>query len=437
MAATDALPAAERSTQSAAVASARNMLLLTHLRWLAAVGQLGTILFVNLVLGVALPMAAMIAVVGGLILLNLGTLITLAQRRPVSNWHLFLALLVDFAALTAQLYMSGGATNPFAPIGLLQVVLGAVLLEAWSSWALLALHSAAFGLLAIYHDPLDLPPAYASTLSPAHLFASWVNFVLAAVLLVFFVTRIGRNLRRRDASLAEMRQRAAEEDHIVRMGLLASGAAHELGTPLSSLSVILGDWRKQPALRADPALSVEIEEMQAAVARCKEIVGGILYASGEARSEDLERTRLRAFLATVTGPWSAQHPGTFAFIDRLERNPAIAADRTLAQIVTNVLDNAAEAGATRIAMTAEMIEGDLILAVHDNGTGFPPDMLDRVGKPYASTKDRRGAGLGLFLAVNVMRKLGGSLDVRNAEDGGAMVTLSVPLAALALDDVRG
>jgi two-component system sensor histidine kinase RegB len=437
MAATDALPAAERSTQSAAVASARNMLLLTHLRWLAAVGQLGTILFVNLVLGVALPMAAMIAVVGGLILLNLGTLITLAQRRPVSNWHLFLALLVDFAALTAQLYMSGGATNPFAPIGLLQVVLGAVLLEAWSSWALLALHSAAFGLLAIFHDPLDLPPAYASTLSPVHLFASWVNFVLAAVLLVFFVTRIGRNLRRRDASLAEMRQRAAEEDHIVRMGLLASGAAHELGTPLSSLSVILGDWRKQPALRADPALSVEIEEMQAAVARCKEIVGGILYASGEARSEDLERTRLRAFLATVTGPWSAQHPGTFTFIDRLERNPAIAADRTLAQIVTNVLDNAAEAGATRIAMTAEMIEGDLILAVHDNGTGFPPDMLDRVGKPYASTKDRRGAGLGLFLAVNVMRKLGGSLDVRNAEDGGAMVTLSVPLAALALDNVRG
>ena len=419
------------------MASARNMLLLTHLRWLAAVGQLGTILFVNLVLGVALPMAAMIAVVGGLILLNIGTLITLAQRRPVSNWHLFLALLVDFAALTAQLYMSGGATNPFAPIGLLQVVLGAVLLEAWSSWALLALHSAAFGLLAILHDPLDLPAAYASTLSPIHLFASWVNFVLAAVLLVFFVTRIGGNLRRRDASLAEMRQRAAEEDHIVRMGLLASGAAHELGTPLSSLSVILGDWRKQPGLNADPALSEEIAEMQAAVARCKEIVGGILYASGEARSEDLERTTLRTFLATVTSPWSTQHPGTFAFIDRLGGDPAIAADRTLAQIVTNVLDNAAEAGASRIAMTAAIVEGTLVLGVHDNGTGFPPDMLDRLGKPYASTKDRRGAGLGLFLAVNVMRKLGGSLDARNADDGGALVTLSVPLQALALEGADG
>lgn len=414
------------------VAGARNMLLLTHLRWLAALGQLGTILFVHFWLGVRLPIVPMIAVVFGLSLLNTVTLIVLARGRPVANWELFVALLFDFAALTAQLYMSGGATNPFAPIGLLQVVLGAVLLEAWSSWALLALHSLAFGLLALFHDPLELPPGYASSLSPIHIFASWLNFVLASVLLVLFVTRIGRNLRSRDASLAQMRQRAAEEDHVVRMGLLASGAAHELGTPLASLSVILGDWRKQPALTADPSLSEEIGEMQAAVARCKEIVGGILYASGEARSEDLERTTLRAFLASVVDQWTALHPGLLAVSDQLDRDPVIATDRTLAQILTNVLDNAAEAGASAVELIAATAGGDLILRVTDNGGGFPAEMLETVGKPYHSTKDRRGAGLGLFLAVNVLRKLGGSLDIRNG-GGGAIVTLSVPLDALALD----
>jgi two-component system sensor histidine kinase RegB len=420
------------SPKAGDVAGARNMLLLTHLRWFAALGQLGTILFVHFGMHVALPIVPMTAVVGGLILLNIATLIFLTRGRPVANWELFVALLVDFAALTAQLYMSGGATNPFAPIGLLQVVLGAVLLEAWSSWALLALHSLAFGLLALFHDPLDLPPGYASSLSPVHIFASWINFVLAAVLLVFFVTRIGRNLRSRDASLAQMRQRAAEEDHVVRMGLLASGAAHELGTPLASLSVILGDWRKQPALTADPSLSEEIGEMQAAVARCKEIVGGILYASGEARSEDLERTTLRAFLASVTDQWTAQRPGLLTVINRLDHDPVIAADRTLAQILTNVLDNAAEAGASRVEMSAAITDDTLILTVTDNGGGFPAEMLDTIGKPYRSTKDRRGAGLGLFLAVNVLRKLGGALNVQNGSDG-AIVTLSVPLAALALD----
>jgi two-component system sensor histidine kinase RegB len=216
------------------------------------------------------------------------------------------------------------------------------------------------------------------------------------------------------------------------MGLLASGAAHELGTPLASLSVILGDWRKQPALIADPSLSEEIGEMQAAVARCKEIVGGILYASGEARSEDLERTTLRAFLASVTDQWTASRPGLLTVVNRLDHDPVIAADQTLAQILTNVLDNAAEAGASRIEMSAAIVDDNLVLTVTDNGSGFPPEMLDTVGKPYRSTKDRRGAGLGLFLAVNVLRKLGGALDVQNGSDG-AIVTLSVQLHALALD----
>src|SRR3546814_10090757 len=93
-----------------------------------------------------------------------------------------------------------------------------------------------------------------------------------AVLLVVFVTRVSRNLRERDAHVAAMRQHAAEENHIVRMGLLASGAAHELGTPLSSLSVILGDWRRMPAVVGDTEMAQELEEMQAAVRRCKAIV---------------------------------------------------------------------------------------------------------------------------------------------------------------------
>lgn len=423
----------DQALRSADAVGTRNMLLLTHLRWIAVLGQMGTILIVHFLMHVSLPVGPMIAVAGGLAALNGATLIALVRGREVANWELFVALLIDFAALTAQLYMSGGATNPFAPIGLLQVVIGAVLLRPWSSWSLVALHIVAFGLLALYHRPLILPEGFASILSPAHLLASWINFVLAAVLLVFFVTRIGRNLRTRDASLAEMRQRAAEEDHIVRMGLLASGAAHELGTPLSSLSVILGDWRKQPSLAADANLSEEIGEMQAAVARCKEIVGGILYASGEARSENLERTTLRAFLLSVADQWRSQRPDLLVFADRLGDDAVIAADRTLAQILTNVLDNAAEAGATRVELIAQRSGGDLVLKVRDDGRGFPAEMLAGVGKPYRSSKDRRGAGLGLFLAVNVMRTLGGSVVVRNGATGGAEVTLSLPLAALALD----
>src|SRR5439155_26688172 len=121
-------------------------------------------------------------------------------------------------------------------------------------------------------------------------------FVIDAALLVIFIGRINRNLRQRDASLAGLRQRAAEEEHIVRMGLLASGAAHELGTPLATLSVIVGDWARMGPFAAEPELRDEIQEMQEQLQRCKSIVSGILLSAGEARGESPVHTTLHAFL---------------------------------------------------------------------------------------------------------------------------------------------
>lgn len=432
------LIASDATERPADDAGARNMLLLTQLRWVAIAGQLAAILAVRLWLRAPLPVGAMSAVLAGLVLLNLATLgVLLRRRRRIRNYQLFLALVIDWAALTAQLYLSGGVTNPFAPIGILQIVVAAVLLQPWSGWAIVGLHCLGFGLLAATHYPLRLPPPFASTVSSAYIFAGWLNFTLASVLILLFVTRIARNLRQRDQRLAALRQRAAEEDHIVRMGLLASGAAHELATPLASLSVILGDWKKQPAFATDPALSEEIDEMQAAVARCKATLGGILYAAGEARSEAVERTSLAVFTAETLAAWDAARPGVAVLDDALDRPVSIVADRTLKQVIFNLLDNAAEAGATRIVLRTERLDDDLRLTVRDNGRGFAPAMLAAIGKPYSSTKTREGAGLGLFLAVNVLRKLGGRVTATNGAGGGAVVTLSLPLAALELEKAHG
>lgn len=419
------------------VAGRRNMVLLTQLRWAAMAGQLAAILYVSIGLKVSLPIVPMLAILIGLAALNIGTLIALRGRHGVTNGQIFAALVVDWVALTAQLYLSGGATNPFASVGLLQVVLGAVLLDAWSSWTLLALHSLSFGALVIVHRPIHIPPPYASLLSPAHIMASWLNFLLVSVLLVLFVTRIGGNLRARDARLAELRQRQAEEDHIVRMGLLASGAAHELGTPLASIQVILGDWRNQPAVLADPTMGEEVAEMQIAVARCKEIVTGILYASGEPRGERIERVPLRRFLTGIAADWQLLHPDMLIVEDRLMRDVVIAADRSIGQVVTNLLDNAKEAGARHIALGMDEADDVLRLTVRDDGPGFSPDIAGQIGKPYVSTRARKGAGLGLFLAVNVLRKLGGNITVENNPGGGAEVRIALPIEALTVERAHG
>lgn len=409
-------------------AAGDNMRQLVQLRWLAALGQLVTILIVRYRLGVPLPLEPMVAVVAALAAVNLVCL-WLARRREVTNLALFLSLVFDVGALTVQLYLSGGAANPFAALFLLQVVLGAIILEAWSAWALVALTATCFALLAVENRPLRLPLGLQEQAGSLFLLGDWLNFGLIAVLLVLFIERIGGILRQRDANLAELRRRAAEEDGIVRMGLLASGAAHELGTPLASLSVILGDWRRDPRLAADPALLGEIGEMQGEVERCKAIVTGVLRSAGEPRGEAPEPMGARAFLQGVAGDWRALHEGEPLFVDiRLDEPEAIIADPSLRQAIWNVLENAREASPGQVTLTATRDDDALQVTVSDRGEGFAPDQLARLGKPIQSDKGP-GHGVGLFLTANVARKLGGRLDVENRERGAA-VTLTLPLATI-------
>lgn len=411
----------------------RNLELLVQLRWLAIAGQFLTILLTYYLFGITLPMTAMLAVLAGLVLFNGICMLWLRNGEVASNAVLLAALLVDVICLSAQLYLSGGATNPFVSLFLLQVVLGSVLLERWSTWVVVAVTGTAFALLTGIYRPITLPPGYGATLFQLHIDGMWVCFALVAVLLVLFLTRINRNLRERDAHLATMQRRAVEEDHIVRIGLLASGAAHELGTPLSSLSVILGDWRRLPAIAADPELAQEVREMQAEVQRCKAIVTGILLAAGETRGEASAASSVRSFFGGVVADWqSARGFAGLTYQDAFGADVAIASDTVLQQMLFNLLDNAAEASPDHVAAQLARDGDTLLVTVADRGPGFAPAMLEALGTPYNSTKDRRGAGLGLFLVANVVRKLGGTMTARNRPEGGAEVALRLPLDALAL-----
>ena len=283
----------------------QNFLLLIQLRWIAVGGQVVTILFVRYGLGIGLPLTPMAVVILLLTALNVASLLRHSSQDAITNMELFLGLLLDVAALTVQLYLSGGASNPFISLYLLQVILGAVLIETWSVWALVLITSACFVALTSFYREISLPHAHGTGLFSLHIQGMFICFVLAATLLVLFITRVQHNLRTRDAHLADLRQQSAEEDHIVRMGLLASGAAHELGTPLATLSVILNDWGRMPALQGRSELTQEIREMQGQLARCKTIVSGILMSSGETRGENPVRTSVDAASSRTRGRMEA------------------------------------------------------------------------------------------------------------------------------------
>ncbi|HUA78101.1 MAG TPA: ATP-binding protein [Acetobacteraceae bacterium] len=421
-------------------ANRKNLLLLVALRWVAVGGQIATILFVRLWLGIPLPLEPMGCVILFLVGLNLASLYRCRSRGAIAGGEIFAGLLMDVGALTVQLYLSGGAMNPFVSLFLLQVILGAVLLRPLLVWILVAVTSACFiGLTGFYraldlsayaHGPLHGEPSFFEL----HIYGMIICFLLAAILLVLFVARINDNLRDRDRRLAEIREQSVEEEHIVRMGLLASGAAHELGTPLATLSVILNDWERVPALNVDPEVAAEIEEMNAALARCKEIVSRVLLAAGEARSEEAEPTTLLAFLDHVVAGWrETRAPAHLDYAAEIGADAAIASDTVIRQILFNVFDNALEASPGWVGIRAAREGEFLVVTVRDRGRGFAPEILANLGKPYQSTKNRAGSGLGLFLVVNVLRKLGGAIAARNPPEGGAEVEIRLPIAALAIE----
>lgn len=412
----------------------RNMRHLIELRWIAVLGQITTIATVTLGFGVQLPLPAMLQVLACLIAFNLFSHLRWQEDRKVTNRQIFLALLMDVATLTAQLYLSGGMSNPFVFLYLLQVILCAVLLAPKTTWLIVGIVAMCLSGLAVFAQPLAVPLDYARGMGSLYVQGILISVTLNAILLAVFITRISRNLRAGDAQLAALRQRAAEEEHIIRMGLLASGAAHELGTPLSTLAVILGDWRRMPEFSRNPELLAEIGEMQTQLMRCKSIVSGILMSAGEARGEASARTSINFFLDKLVAEWRAsRNIDTFEYENRIERDVAVVSDSTFKQMIWNVLDNALEASPHWVGLVATEKDGTLTLEVTDRGPGFAPAMLANFGTPYQSTKGRPGGGLGLFLVVNVARTLGGTVDARNPPEGGAAVRVQLPLSAIAFE----
>jgi two-component system sensor histidine kinase RegB len=417
------------------VAGHKNMLQLIELRWIAVIGQITTIAGAMLVFDVRLPLVQMLEVLACLIAFNVASHLRWHEHRPVTNNELFLALLVDVASLTMQLYLAGGTTNPFAFLYLLQVILSAVLLEAWSTWTIVGITLACLAGLSVFARPLPLPFDHARGISSLYVQGMLICFVLNAALLVVFISRISTTLRGKAAQLADLRQRAAEEEHIVRMGLLATGAAHELGTPLATLSVILGDWKRMREFKQNPDLIEEITEMQAQLKRCKSIVSGILLSAGEARGESAVRTTIRSFMDELVEEWKVSRPvREFVYVNRIGHDLPVAFDSALKQMIDNVLDNALEASPDWVSLEASFDAGTLLLSVTDRGPGFLPSMLAQFGKPYQSSKGRPGGGLGLFLVVNVARTLGGTVSASNRPQGGAEVRLTLPLSAIALEN---
>jgi two-component system sensor histidine kinase RegB len=409
--------------------------LLFWLRMVAIAAEIAAIVLAQFVLAGALPLRELALAVGALALWNVLNYGPVHAQRAVHDGEVALHLAVDIAAFTAVLYFTGGATNPFVSLYLVPISLAATSLPARYAWLTTALCGIGYSFLWLRSVPLPRVSARFGSDFDLHLAGMWINFVIAAVLIVLFVGRMAWLVRQRDRELAEMREAALRDQQVVELGALAAGTAHELNTPLSTLAILAGeldDAATDPEQKRQ--LRAMLDEIEVINERLNRIAGG----AGAERSAGARHVELRAFIDALLGQWRESHAEVAAdasFIG-FDEPLSIVAEATIEQAIRNVLDNAAQAslanGANRIDVRIALHGTRLEIAVTDRGAGLDPAVRDDVGLKVVSTKER-GLGIGLLLSRAALQRFGGRLELADRAAGGVEAHIYLPLDELVTD----
>jgi two-component system sensor histidine kinase RegB len=390
---------------------------LIRLRWSMVAGQLATILGVQWMLGVQLPLRPLLLIIGLEVASNV-IAAALGRRRPARQAWLAGVMACDVVMCTGLLFFTGGPANPFSFLYLVQIALAATTLNGAWTWALTALALGCSGVLFLWHRPL---PVSHELYMDLHLRGMWVAFGVAASFIVYFLLRIRRALAGRDAELAASRRLAARQERLASLATLAAGAAHELSTPLGTIAVVMTELQRRAAtLGADAEAMEDLRLVRGQVDRCRAILERMSSEAGETVGEGPVATPLAALIEGAL----ADLPPLRPVQRRLDAETASwrlrVPPRAFGQALRGLVKNAQEASppGAPVSLTVVDEQGVVAVEVSDRGPGIPAAVLERVGEPFFTTKATgKGMGLGIFLARTTLERLGGSLRISSSAAG--------------------
>lgn len=399
---------------------------LVNLRSVAVASQLLALAATWKILELELDWQPMLLAIAALAIINLLTWLRLRNSKPVSSPELFGQLCVDVLALSVLLYFGGGSTNPFVSLYLLPLVIAAATLPGRYTWSMAAITAACYSVLMFYYIPLphnhqqDSDSAF-----NAHVMGMWLGFVISAVVVAYFVVKMAQAVRDRDETLVRVREEILRNERIVALGTQAAGAAHELGTPLSTMAVVIGELQHDTKARAKWGEELNILNEQ--VRGCKRILDKILTNAKDGGAATLQSAD--RLMAEVLDEWQLLRPTAQYDYRHSDTKiaPLISVDTTLRAALMNLLNNAADAAPETVEIRADWDEGRFTLEIHDRGKGLSKEAELKAGSAFFTTKTG-GRGLGLFLANATIERMGGSVRLFNRESGGATIELTLPAA---------
>ena len=409
-----------------------NLSWLVKLRWAATAGQLITIGVVHGIMGIPLPLARLLVLIGLGLATNVAALGWAASARPVAPWAVPALMIFDTLLFTALLHLTGGPFNPFSFLYLVQIALAAVALPARLTWALVLLSLACSGSLFLGYEELPMGPLSHGEHMRIHLVGMWVAFGVAAAFIVHFLLRVTKALAERDAELYEARALVGRQERLASLATLAAGTAHELATPLSTIALAARELDRE---LADPAAldaaKADAQLIRQEVQRCRAILESMSARGGQFAGETTVKVELSTIVEDAVSELAARPPIRVDLDGIANRFELEAPPRALALTLQNVLKNAQDASqhGQEVVLSAIRAGSRVRIEVRDSGVGMAPEILERVGEPFFTTKPPGGGmGLGLFVSRAMIERLGGELRVSSTLERGTCVTIDLPFA---------
>jgi two-component system sensor histidine kinase RegB len=440
---------------------------LLQLRTFAVVGQLITILAACLLADVRLPylplllLVALTAMTNAIYAIWLHTLPPEDRfaRDPATSWKVSLAvdeegatdsphpadessllhgvalalMLLDLVTLTAMLYFSGGAGNPFSFFYFVNLAVGGVMIRPKAAWSLTATAIAGYTFLLFRSVPVEGLESPASGGLDLRTGGLMLAFATCSSVVTYFVTRTAGELKNRERQLLRAQAAQAASQRLEGLTTLAAGAAHELATPLSTIDVIVRELsRHLEACEKPESVNTDLKLIDGQLEMCRQILQRMRSAAGDSMAQRWDHTTVGDLIDTALEGIRDPHrvdvvDGTDAVESRSLWVPQEAVAQAIRNLIHNGLDASGETG--RVQVEPRLEGSSLQIAVVDSGLGMSEEVLGRASDPFFTTKEPgRGIGLGLFLTRNVISQLGGQLEFHSKLGQGTEAIVSLPLS---------
>lgn len=416
---------------------------LTAIRWVALAGQMATLLVVTFALGYPVPIGLAVAIVAVSAALNLILQFSGKSGDRLAERQASFYLGFDILQLSSLLFVTGGLENPFALLLLAPVTVSATILSRQSTVNLCVLALLCTTGLALYHLPLPWG-AERFHMPKLYVLGLWIALVVALIFIAAYAWWVAEESRRIAAALAATQSALAREQRLAALGGLAAAAAHELGSPLGTIAVVARELVRDLPPDGDHAEDARL--LLSETQRCRDILASLARRSDPEADLPFRTVPLAALVEEAAAPH--QRDGIAVIIETQQADeanepgtdpPEVPRSPEVLHGLGALVQNAVQFARHTVEIGVGWSGDEISVTVEDDGPGFAPTVLGRLGEPYVSTRAgaRGHMGLGVFIATTLLGRSGAGVRFANRPDGGALVTVTWPkgLDRASLEDI--